>query len=108
MFNIAWSELAVILVVALVIINPKDLPEIMGAVGRFIGKAKRTVREFTETMEQAAGADAIKQFKDQIEKEQAVLTKIVGDDGKEYHTYDVGGLVDVSRKIEDEGEKSPS
>ncbi len=44
MFDFAWSELAVIAVVALVVIGPKDLPRVMRTVGIWVGKARAIAR----------------------------------------------------------------
>lgn len=46
MFDLAWSELAVIGVVALLVIGPKDLPGAIKAVGDVVRKARRMAGEF--------------------------------------------------------------
>lgn len=46
MFDIAWSELGVIAVVALVVIGPKDLPKVLRTVGQWVAKARSMAREF--------------------------------------------------------------
>ena len=46
MFEVGWSELLVIAVVAIVVIGPKDLPRVMRVVGQWSGKVKRMAREF--------------------------------------------------------------
>ena len=46
MFDFAWSELAVIGVVALLVIGPKDLPGAIKAVGGMVKKARRMAAEF--------------------------------------------------------------
>ena len=46
MFDIGWTELLVIAVVAIVVIGPKDLPRVMRMVGQWTGKLKRMSREF--------------------------------------------------------------
>jgi sec-independent protein translocase protein TatB len=46
MFDIAWSELAVIAVVALIIIGPKDLPKVLRSIGQWTAKARAMAREF--------------------------------------------------------------
>lgn len=42
MFDIGFSELFMILVIALIVIGPERLPAVARKIGRFIGKAKRT------------------------------------------------------------------
>jgi sec-independent protein translocase protein TatB len=46
MFDIGWTELVVIAVVAIVVIGPKDLPRAMRFVGQWTGKMKKMAREF--------------------------------------------------------------
>jgi sec-independent protein translocase protein TatB len=46
MFDLAWSEIALIGVVALVVIGPKDLPEAVRGIARGIAKLRRMAGEF--------------------------------------------------------------
>jgi sec-independent protein translocase protein TatB len=46
MFGIAWSELLLIGVVALVVIPPKDLPTAMRMVGKWVGQMRRMAFDF--------------------------------------------------------------
>ena len=45
MFDIGWSELAVVAVVALVVIGPKDLPRVLRSVGQWVAKARAVARD---------------------------------------------------------------
>jgi sec-independent protein translocase protein TatB len=66
MFDIGWSEIAVIAVVALIAIGPKELPGVLRMVGQWIGKARRMASEFQgqfqEAMREAEMADLKKSF----------------------------------------------
>lgn len=46
MFDIGWSEIMVIAVVALVIIGPKDLPSAIYTLGKWVRKARFVARDF--------------------------------------------------------------
>lgn len=46
MFDIGWSELLLIGVVALVVIGPKELPSAIYALGKWTRKARMAAREF--------------------------------------------------------------
>lgn len=46
MFDIGWTELVVIAVVAIVVIGPKDLPRALRTFGQWSGRVKRMAREF--------------------------------------------------------------
>jgi sec-independent protein translocase protein TatB len=54
MFDIGMAEMAVIGVVALIVVGPKDLPQMFRRVGQFVGKARGMARDFQRAMEQAA------------------------------------------------------
>lgn len=46
MFDISWSELVVIAVVALIVIGPKDLPRVMRSLGQMMRKIRQMSWEF--------------------------------------------------------------
>lgn len=45
MFNLAWSEILVIAVIAILVVGPKELPGMLRTFGQFLGKARRMARE---------------------------------------------------------------
>lgn len=46
MFDVAPTELLLVAAVALIVIGPKDLPKVMRAVGKWVGKARGIARQF--------------------------------------------------------------
>ena len=53
MFDIGWSEILVIIVVAIVVVGPKELPRLMGTFGRYAGKLRRAAAEFQRQFDEA-------------------------------------------------------
>lgn len=57
MFNIGFAELLVILLIAFVVVGPKDLPKIARALGRFV----KYVRKMIEEVKRESGLDEVEQ-----------------------------------------------
>lgn len=63
MFDIGWMELMVIGVVALIVVGPKDMPEMFRQIGRFTAKLRQMAREFSRAMEQAANESGVNEVR---------------------------------------------
>jgi sec-independent protein translocase protein TatB len=68
MFGIEWSELAVIAVVALVVIGPKDLPKALRTLGIWVRKARTISREFQSSVEQMIREAELDEVRREIEQ----------------------------------------
>ena len=55
MFNIGAAELILILLIAFIVVGPKDLPK----VARFLGHAIRRVREMIQEIKKESGLDEV-------------------------------------------------
>jgi sec-independent protein translocase protein TatB len=68
MFDIGWSEMAVILMVALIVIGPKDLPRVARTIGKWTGKARGMAREFQRSLDDMAREAELQDVKAEIDK----------------------------------------
>ena len=68
MFDIGWSEMAVIMLVALVVIGPKDLPRLARTLGQWVAKGRSMAREFQRSLEDMAREAELDDVKREIEK----------------------------------------
>jgi len=66
MFDFAWSEIALIAAVALVVIGPKDLPVALRAISGFVKKARRMAGEFQTHVDEMMRDADLKDVKDSI------------------------------------------
>ena len=67
MFDIGWSELLVIAVVAIVVVGPKDLPRMLRAFGQTMGKIRRMAGEFQSQFNEALREAELEDVKRNIE-----------------------------------------
>ena len=63
MFDLGWTELLVIGIVALIVVGPKDLPVLFRNVGRWVGKARGMAREFSTAMNEAADEAGVNEIR---------------------------------------------
>ncbi|MBN8918490.1 MAG: twin-arginine translocase subunit TatB [Rhizobiales bacterium] len=77
MFDIGWSELMLIGIVALIVIGPKELPTVLRTVGRTVTKLRRMAGEFQgqfqEALREADLADMRKEISDVTETARSTL-----------------------------------
>ena len=66
MFDIGWTELMVIAVVAIVVIGPKDLPAALRTFGKWTGKMKRMARDFQSQFNEALREAELDDVKKQV------------------------------------------
>jgi len=66
MFDFAWSEIALIGVVALVLIGPKDLPVAIKTVAQMIKKARRMAGEFQTHVDEMVREANLQEVRDQF------------------------------------------
>jgi sec-independent protein translocase protein TatB len=86
MFDFAWSEIALIGVVALVLIGPKDLPVAIKAVTAMIKKARRMAAEFQTHVDDMVKEADLHEVRDQI---------------REFRSLDIRGT--IARAVDDDG-----
>ncbi len=92
MFDLAWSEIALIGVVALVVIGPKDLPEAIRGVARGISKLRRMASEFqgqADELVREANLDEVRQSINEIRRFNVrdEITRAVDEDGSIRKTF---------------------
>lgn len=93
MFDIGWSELMVIAVVALVVIGPKDLPKTIYYVGKWVRKARGMAREFQHHVDDMMREAELDELRQQAQKARdfnlsRAVESAVDPDGKLRQAFD--------------------
>jgi sec-independent protein translocase protein TatB len=66
MFDIAWSELLIIIVVALVVVGPKDLPRLMRTAGQWAGRARAMADQFRRSFDDIARQSELDELRSEM------------------------------------------
>ena len=95
MFDIGWTEILIIAVVAIIVVGPKDLPRMLRSLGRYAGKLRRTAGEFRSqfddvireseldelrtTLQDTSDLNPINQIRDSVNESMAPLRETADD-----------------------------
>ena len=105
MFDIAWSELFVIMVVALVVVGPKDLPKLMRAAGQWAGRARAMADQFRRSFDDMARQAELDELRNEVNKlKNTPMTDL------DYESFGIelpDKPTDLSGQIEDVGAAPP-
>jgi sec-independent protein translocase protein TatB len=83
MFDIGFSELMVIGVVALIVIGPERLPKVARTLGHLLGRAQRYVNDVKSDINREIQLDELKKLQSQVTESARALEDSVR---KEYET----------------------
>jgi sec-independent protein translocase protein TatB len=76
MLDLAWSEIAVIAVVAIVIIGPKDLPEAIRGVAKGVQKLRRMAGEFQQQADELVREAKLDDVRNSIQEMKSTINDI--------------------------------
>jgi len=68
MFDIGFSEVLLIFVIALVVLGPEKLPRLASQVGRWIGRARAMARQFREQLEEEVNLEQVRRAHEKPQK----------------------------------------
>src|ERR1700744_3713502 len=82
MFDIGFSEVLLIFVIALVVLGPEKLPRAASQVGRWVGRARAMARQFKDQLEEEVNLENVrKAHKEAAAKEEAASKTASSSDG---------------------------
>jgi sec-independent protein translocase protein TatB len=99
MLDVGWTEMAIIALLALVVVGPKDLPRVLQTIGKWVRKARSLTREFQSSLDEMVREAELDEAKKAIESVRRVdLEKQVTE------TIDPSG--DVSKELDEVGQSA--
>ena len=116
MFDLGWTELLLIGIVALIVVGPKELPVLFRKAGLFVGKIKGMAREFSRAMNNAADDVGVSDISSTIRSAANPLKSSVDavkNAATDYTSYDpetetgqlAGKRAEQAKKIKEHSEK---
>lgn len=67
MFDLSWSHILIVVIVALVVVPPKDLPKAMATAGRWLRKARAMADQFRRSFDEMARQSELDELRSEIE-----------------------------------------
>src|SRR5580698_10017281 len=67
MFDLSWSHILIVLIVALVVVGPKDLPKLMRTMGQWLAKARAMADQFRKSFDEMARQSELDELRAEID-----------------------------------------
>jgi|SRR3954468_12176965 sec-independent protein translocase protein TatB len=67
MIDLSWSHILIVLVVALVVVGPKDLPRLMRTLGRWMAKARAMADQFRKSFDEMSRQAELDELRAEID-----------------------------------------
>src|SRR6195952_4947726 len=64
----SWSHILIVLIVALVVVGPKDLPRLMNMAGKWAGKARAMANDFKKSFDEMARKSELEKWRAKTKK----------------------------------------
>jgi sec-independent protein translocase protein TatB len=66
--DLSWSHMLLVLVVALLVVGPKDLPKLMRTMGRWAGKARTMADQFRKSFDEMARQSELDELRKELDE----------------------------------------
>ena len=109
MFDIGWTEITVILVIAIIVIGPKELPKVLRTVGQWVARAKAMTRDFRDHVDEMIRETEIEDLQKQAENiktfdAKSIIDDTIDSDGniREVLNFDDQNPIDLNDKADNQ------
>ncbi|MFN0263571.1 Sec-independent protein translocase protein TatB [Tepidamorphus sp. 3E244] len=75
MFDIGWTEMVVLAVVAILVVGPRELPRMLRSIGQIVGKLKQMSGEFKRQFNDALKEAELDDIKSSIDSAKSAIPK---------------------------------
>jgi sec-independent protein translocase protein TatB len=65
--DLSWSHILLVVIVALVVVGPKDLPKLMRTVGQWMGKARQMADQFRKSFDDMTRQAELDELRSELE-----------------------------------------
>lgn len=102
MLDVSFTELALIVVIAFLVLGPKELPNVIRALSKFMRQCREVIDECRAQLDGLADEAGVKDLKDSVKGE----AKFIKDQYGEWReTYDISDIM-AERRAKEEAPKS--
>jgi len=106
MFDMGFTELMLIGIVALVVIGPERLPGVARTAGKYFGRLKRFMTTIKADVEQELRADELRAILADQQKELNTLKDSISGAGKEFEK-DIGAVSEAAGSLAQDLDETP-
>ena len=101
MFDMGFTEMMLIGIVALVVIGPERLPGVARTAGKYFSKLRNFMMNVRADVESELKADELREMLKKQQEELSSLKNVVGDVGKDFNLSEDIGAAEIKKSIEE-------
>lgn len=105
MFDVGFSELILIALVALIVIGPERLPKVARTVGHLLGRLQRYVNDVKSDINREMQLDELKKLQEQVASQARDMERQVND---QMHSVETSLNASIAQGIEEKSAAAPS
>lgn len=104
MFDVGFSELILIALVALIVIGPERLPKVARTVGHLLGRLQRYVNDVKSDINREMQLDELKKLQEQVASQARDMERQVND---QMHSVETSLNASIAQGIEEKSAAAP-
>ena len=98
MFDFSFGEITLVVLVALLVVGPKDLPIVMRTIGKWFGHLRAISDEFKAGFKSVIGEEYLADIKKDLDSIHEEIKYIKDDNGNYHRAYDISDFLEERDK----------